>query len=146
MALMDLNIAILIRRMGLQKIDGHDVRMLLLAAFEKAPSLVIDCANCANPHALFPAVPLERMHDVYVMNAEAIYRLRDTLRQVPYWARKLGVKTIVITQIGGLFSYDDKEENRDIIEHCKEIIQGLSEEYEVLMGVSGWDIQYGARG
>ena len=80
---------------------------LLLKAFEKTPSLIIDCGNCADPHKLFQYVKEEQLHDVYVMNAEAIYRFRDALKQVPYWAEKLKIKSIIITPIHTLFSYDD---------------------------------------
>jgi hypothetical protein len=109
------------------KDDGEIVnRKLFLKAFENHPSLILDCGNMANPHNLFPMVREEQLHDVYVMNAEAIYRFRDALRQIPYWVEKLKIRCIIITTIQVLFSYDDEEENHDVLEHCWELMKEIS--------------------
>ena len=91
-------------------------KRLLHLAFQKTPSLIIDCGNCANPHAL--RVRERQLHEVYVMNAEAIYRFREALRQAPAWIRKLNIQCVLITTIHALFSYDNEEENEKIIRHC----------------------------
>ncbi|MCB9362809.1 hypothetical protein H6504_05210 [Candidatus Woesearchaeota archaeon] len=110
-------------------------RKFLLEAFKEKPSLIIDCANSADPHRVFPQVMPEEMHDVYVMNAEAIYRYRDTLKQVPYWARRLAIKSIIVTSTRILFSYDDEEENHDVFVQCWELLKDISQRYKVIVEV-----------
>jgi hypothetical protein len=110
---------------------------LLLLAFERSPSLVIDCANCADPHRFFGKVPEHKLSEVYVMNAEAIYRFRDSLKMVPYWAEKLSIRNIFVTTIGTLFSYDDKEEDKEVIEGCWELMKYISGRYDVYAAVDG---------
>jgi hypothetical protein len=113
---------------------GNSVnRELLFKAFEK-PSLIIDCGNCANPH-----IKEEQLHDVYVMNAEAIYRLRDALNQADHWLNKLKLKSIIVTTLHTLFSYDDETENYNVIEHCWQIMKRLSEKYPVFVGATEYE-------
>jgi hypothetical protein len=112
-------------------------RKLLLYAVKNRPSLVIDCANAANPHVLFPEVQLEELDSVYVIPVELIYTFRDVLKKVRGIAERLGVKCIVITPFNGLFHYDDERENRGVMEHAWELMRGLAERYEVVVGVSG---------
>jgi hypothetical protein len=104
---------------------------LMLLAFEKPPCLVIDCANYSDPHRFFGTVPEEKLDRVYVLNAEAIYRFRDTLKMVPYWLERLKIKNVFVTTIGTLFSYDDSEEDMEVIENCWEIMRQLSAKYDV---------------
>jgi hypothetical protein len=111
-------------------------RRLLLEAFETPPSLILDCGNCADSHALFPMIREEQLHDVYVMNAEAIYRFRDALRQIFYWAQKLKIKSIIITTIHALFSYDDDIENYNVLMHCWELMKELSGRYPLYVGIA----------
>ncbi len=111
-------------------------RMLLLKAFELAPSLVVDCGNSADPHSIFHLVPEEKLDSVYVMNAEAIYRLRDSLKQAMFWARRYNCQCIVITTVHILFSYDDEEENDNVLEHCWEIMREISAKMPVYVGIA----------
>jgi len=115
---------------------GRVNKWLLLKAFEKAPSLVLDCGNSADPHMLFPQIREEQLHSVYVMNAEAIYRFRDALLQIPYWSRRLGTRCLAITTIHALFSYDNPDENYNVLEHCWELMKGLSADFPVYVGIS----------
>jgi len=115
----------------------------LLKAFELTPCLIIDCGNAANPHSLFPKIREEQLHDVYVMNAEAIYRFRDALKQVPYWAQRLKVRQIIVTTIHALFSYDDEEENYNVLEQCWKLMKQISEKIPVTVGVN--DLHFAIR-
>jgi hypothetical protein len=114
---------------------------LMRLAFENSPSLIVDCANCANPHSMFPSVTQEQLHGVYVLNAEAVYRFRDTLIKLPELISKLGVRYVVVTTIHSLFSYDDEEENHDILEHCWELMRKLGESSTVVAGVGSSPVQ-----
>jgi hypothetical protein len=123
--------------MVLRKLRGSKSslnRNLLLYAVRNRPSLVIDCANAANPHSLFPEVEQEELVDVYVIPIELIYAFRDVLKIVPGIADRLGVRCIVITPFNGLFHYDDERENENIIRHAWELMNRLGERYEVVVG------------
>ncbi|MBN1502457.1 hypothetical protein JW930_02855 [Candidatus Woesearchaeota archaeon] len=109
---------------------------LLLKSFEKTPSLILDCGNAANPHNLFPIIKEEQLHRVYVVNAEAIYRFRDALKQAPTWTKELGLVILVITTIHILFSYDDELENYNVLENCWEIMGRLSKNIQVNVGIA----------
>ena len=127
---------------------------LLHHAIDHAPSLIIDCANCANPHEIFPYTTMERFAQVYVIVAEAIYRFRDTLLVAADRLEQLEANTLIITTFDRLFTYDDDLELHNITEHAWEIIQHLAETYDVLVGitrkqiapkeVNTWDIRHGA--
>jgi hypothetical protein len=108
---------------------------LMEAAFANPPSLIVDCANYADPHMLFPAVSQEELDSVYVLNAEAIYRFRDTMIKLPYWIGKLGIKGVLVTTINTLFAYDDEEENRDVLEHSWQIMKRLGKSSTIRVGI-----------
>jgi hypothetical protein len=110
---------------------------LLLRAFEITPSLIVDCGNAADPHQLFPHIREELLHQVYIINAEAIYRFRDALRKLPYWINKLKIRQVVITTTHTLFSYDDEIENNNVLEQCWELMKDISKECPVTVGISG---------
>jgi hypothetical protein len=123
------------------KSSGSSVNLFLMRyAVEHAPSLIIDCANCANPHSLYPEFTMQELAKVYVMEAEMLYKFRDTLRRIAY--TRPPVKTIVITSVRHLFNYDDEIENKNLLEHCSVLIKYLSRKYRVIMA---WDTQYGAK-
>lgn len=83
---------------------------------------------------------MEELGKVYVMEAEMLYKFRDSLRRIAY--TRPPVKTIVITTVTHLFNYDDELENKNILEHCSVLIKSLARKYKVVMA---WDIQYGAK-
>ena len=112
-------------------------RKALLYAISRAPALVIDCANCADPHALFPALSQERLHDVHIIEVDLLYCLRDALLRVREFAEKKGISTVAVTSVGRLFHYHDEAENRNILEHCWELIEGLSMDFDIAVSEEG---------
>ncbi|MFW5746976.1 MAG: hypothetical protein ACOCWQ_05515 [Nanoarchaeota archaeon] len=112
------------------------IRTLLQEATDRPPSLIVDCANCADPHTLFPFIPMETFASVHVIIAEAIYRFRDSLKQVPEFAQQLGTRTIIITPFDRLFDYGNTQETEDVINHAWELMQQLAQEYTVITGVA----------
>lgn len=133
-------------------------RWLLIYAVNNAPSLLIDCANCANPYSIFDFVEFESLDRVFVMQAEITYTFRDILRRALKIAGQIGARCIVITTFGSLYHYDDEDENRDIREEAWELMKEISLRYEVMVGlvneeaakvcdeVVRWDTLCGARG
>jgi hypothetical protein len=126
---------------------------LMRLAFEKRPSLVIDCGNAADPFRL--GLPEEGLDEVYVINAEAIYRFREALRKASSILDGLRSNVLVVTTIGTLFSYNNEAEDKEVIGHCWEIIKGISEKSDVFVGFDDdscrmadevWDTQFQARG
>ncbi len=107
--------------------------ILLQQAFQEQPSLIIDCANCANPHRVMQHA--DQFHDTYVMEVELIYTFRDVLKQIDTFASQKGIKRVVITTPRGLFNYQDTEENKNIFEHAWILIAKLSTKYEVVIGI-----------
>lgn len=115
---------------------------LLMYASNHAPSLVIDCANAANPHSLYPAVPMEKMSQVYVIELELLYKFRDVLLRVPSIIKKMYIKSIVITTSDHLFNYQDKIENHNIIQHSWELMRAIGNKKAVLVGLTPSHLKY----
>jgi hypothetical protein len=108
---------------------------LLLYAVEHAPSLLLDCANCADPQQLFPFVEPERFERVYVVEIEMLYLFRDVLKRARTLAREIGASCVVITPFSMLFSYDNEKENSDIFDQCWELVKELAKTHEVVVGI-----------
>jgi hypothetical protein len=109
---------------------------LLLYASRHIPSLIIDCANAANPHSIFPDVPIERMNQIYVIELELLYKFRDVLLRLPSMINKLGLRCTIVTTSDGLFNYQDEIENNDIIEHSWELMRQIGSKKTIIVGVS----------
>jgi hypothetical protein len=110
-------------------------RELLQKAFESVPSLILDCGNAADVHSLFGSISEEQLHDVYVINLEAIYRFRKGLEETHGWIKKYDMKQVIVTTIHVLFSYDDEAENHDVLENCWEMMRGISKVVPVHVGI-----------
>lgn len=108
---------------------------LLALALSKTPCIVLDAANCANPHLLFPFVEFENFKSVYVVQAEIIYTFRDALKELAQRADEIGTKTIIITTFSRLFHYQNERENEDVYDHSWELMKKVSLNYDVTVGV-----------
>jgi hypothetical protein len=111
---------------------GADKRILFYAA-RNTPSLIIDCANKANPHMLFPEIDIEQMANIYVIELELLYKYRDVLKYVPYFIKKNNIKTTVITSSKHLFHYQDEKENENVKQHAWELIKDIARYNEVIV-------------
>ena len=70
--------------MVLQGIRGSSAnKKLVLYALNNIPNLLIDCSNSANPHAFSSDVDDSKFFGVFVVQAESLYRFRDSIRQIP---------------------------------------------------------------
>jgi len=112
----------------------HVNQLLLKKAVELRPSFIIDCANCANPHNLFP-ISEEELSQVFVIEVEVLYMLRDALKNIPETAKKLGVNIIIVTSFHRLFDYGDEKENKDVYEHSWELMNQYSTKYDIIVGI-----------
>ena len=111
-------------------VKGEDVDKFMLAlAFKLRPCLLIDCGNAADPYSI--QIEEEWLDEVYVINAEAIYRFRDALKKIPQILNELNLKILVITSISILFSYDDKLEDKHIITDCWKLLKNLSKDFDI---------------
>ncbi len=115
---------------------------LLLYAANHSPSLIIDCANSANPHSIYPSISLEKMAQVYVIELELLYKLRDVLLQTPLIIKKKGIKCIIVTTSDHLFHYQDEIENQNIIEHSWELMKDIGKSNLILVGLTPSHLKY----
>jgi hypothetical protein len=125
--------------MTLSVIKGemHDVTSrLLFYALEHTPSLIIDCSNSANPFSLFPAYE-RAFKQVYVLQAELLYKLRDTLRQLDGLTGHISLSCIVVTPFHRLMSYDNPDEDQELLGQAWALIKEYSTTRTVLVGVAG---------
>ncbi|MCF7861735.1 hypothetical protein K9M79_05800 [Candidatus Woesearchaeota archaeon] len=105
-------------------------------AFDSLPSIVLDCANTANPHSFYPKVTIEDLSRVYVISVDALYRFRDSLKYIPKLAKQLKPKSIIITSFEHLFNYDDKLEIHNINVQAWDIILDFSKKYDTYIAVN----------
>jgi hypothetical protein len=106
---------------------------LMLYALSHQPSLVLDCANCADPHRFYPHVSPEQFKGTYIVSVDALYRFRDTVKRAASFADALGAKTIVVTTFDRLFTYHDEAENVDVLGHVWEMLATLGRKYTVVV-------------
>ncbi|MBI3051758.1 hypothetical protein HYY74_04855 [Candidatus Woesearchaeota archaeon] len=132
--------------MALIGVTGRNVdQQLVLFALDNGSALLVDCSNCANPHQFSQLVPDERFHDVFVVEAESLYRFRSVVMALPRMARSLGVRRIVVTSFSRLFDFDDEAENADVFEHCWGMIREVAYRYDVFIGVSEAQMAFAKR-
>ena len=108
---------------------------LLCLAAEHAPSLFVDCADCANPHIIFPRIAPEQLERVFVMQVDLIYSFRDAIKGLAMTANNMGARRIVISTFGRLFHYGDEAENNDILEHAWELLKDTSRTHDIIIGI-----------
>ena len=131
-------------------LEGDDIdKSILRMAFEKRPCLLIDCSNSANPYRIH--IEEEWLDEVFVINAEVIYRFRDALKKVRLEMNKLKLKVLLVTSLGALYSYSDAVEDKNVIMNCWELLKELSADFEIFAAAdeySGgfadetWDTQF----
>ncbi len=110
-------------------------KMIMYAA-KKAPALIIDCANSADPHAFYPEISIEQFRKLYVIELELLYKFRDALLRVPSIMKNIGARTIVVTTSDHLFNYQDEKENYNIMDHSWELLKRIGEKYTVIAAVT----------
>jgi hypothetical protein len=122
--------------MGLKILKGSGSSLnqhLLHFAVKSRPSLIIDCSNCADPHAIYKYA--NDFEGVYVIEVELLYAFRDVLKVIPKLVRELNTKVIVITAFHYLINYHNDHENKQVAKHCMEIIHELSISHNMVLGL-----------
>jgi hypothetical protein len=111
-------------------------RALVLYAGSNLPSLVVDCANCANPHAFYPKLTLQAMQQIFIFELEQLYKFRDVLRQVPFHLNKINSKLVVVTTSDHLINYQNEDENMDIYIYAWKLMKKIGCRHNIFAGVS----------
>jgi len=128
--------------MALKGVFGDSRRVnfeLLREACNNYPSLFIDCNNCANPHLMFGIVSDEALHNVFVVQAESMYRFSTVLKELEDIAEQLNVKRIIISTFDRLFNFQNELENRMMNQNLWEMIKTISDSgisTEIITGVN----------
>lgn len=115
---------------------------LIVHAAEHLPALVVDCANCADPHRFYPAIGLAQLQQIYVFELELLHKFRDVLRRLPLYAKRLQVQSIIITTSDHLINYRDEEENKNLYLHAWQLMNKLGQNYNVIAGIVRDSPQY----
>ena len=108
---------------------------LMFKALEQEPTLVIDCANSANAQEYKAFVDEESFKSTYVVEVDLIYKFRDTIRNIPTMARRVGVNTIIVTTFNRLSTLESEGKNQEIFEHAWVLLSELSTQHTVIVGV-----------
>lgn len=98
---------------------------------------MLDCALTADPHRYITHE--QRFRELYVLEIEMIYKLRDTLLQLNTIQKNTRYSIIVITAFVQLMNYQDEEENTEIYTHCWEILQNIR--IPVIIGIAKKSMQ-----
>ena len=111
-----------------------DENTLLEQALKFNPSLFIDSTNCANPHKLYPKYTEQELANVLIIPTESLYRFRNAILQLPTLVKEYNVKAILLTPFNKLFDYNDKVENKNILNFAREQLEELAKEHLVILG------------
>jgi rRNA-processing protein FCF1 len=106
---------------------------IVALALKNVPAIVVDTNCTANPHKF--ENDIADFSQVYVVEAESLYRFAPTLNMLDAFAQKLNVHRIFVTAFTHLFGYDDVEENRDVFENCWKKLHELSLKYDVYVAI-----------
>ena len=97
-------------------------RKIVIIACKNDNSLIIDSARACNPYNIINDIDIDRLHDVYVISAESIYRFRSAIKLLPLWIKKHDIKNIYVTALTGFYSYDNKKEDYAILEESYKML------------------------
>ncbi len=132
--------------MALNGFVGNDFHQVNTALFyhaaEHLPTLIVDCANFADPYKFYPAIDVWALQNMYVFELELLHKFRDVLRHLPVYARQLNVQSIIVTTADHLINYHDEDENAGIYRHAWQLMKKISRTSEVTAGVLRGSKQY----
>src|SRR5262249_41960982 len=74
----------------------------------------IDAAQRADPHALLLETTAEALDQVFVVETEGIYSLRDALVRLPELVAQTQARAVCVTTFDRLFHYQDAAETADV--------------------------------
>lgn len=98
---------------------------LVQYALEHTPSLILDCANVADPHLYYPYHDETAFEETYVIPIDLLYKFRDSLKSVDDFVVQKNIDVIVVTSYQRLFHYDNDIENELILQHCFDLLEQI---------------------
>lgn len=107
-------------------LHGMGARLVHLA-LERAPALIIDCANIADTHLYTGWHPEHVFHDTYVLEIDLLYKFRDCIPVARRSVREHGIRFIAVTSFKHLFDYGSDVENYNVVCHAWERLSSFEE-------------------
>ena len=106
-------------------------RKIVIIACKNDNSLIIDSARACNPYNIINDIDIDRLHSVYVISAESIYRFRSAIKLLPLWIRKHNINNVYVTALTGFYSYDNNKEDYTILEETYKMLFNIEINYDV---------------
>lgn len=100
-------------------------------ALQHTPSLILDCANRADPYSFMHEAPIEAFDHVHVVSFDLLYSLQDALLRAPQDLQETKAQTLIVTAFDGLFNYQDDEENENLYQHAWQLLRRIAKRYDV---------------
>jgi hypothetical protein len=114
---------------------------LLRLAAHSIPALIIDGANAADPHRLVSYASPEVCDDIFVLETELIYKLRDAITQLQTLAERSTAEHVYVTTFDKLFNYQDEEENENVYTQVWLLLRRAAINYHITVGVRAGSLQ-----
>jgi hypothetical protein len=114
----------------LGRIEETNKKMVILAC-NNDDSLIIDSARACNPYNIINDIDIDRLHSVFVISAESIYRFRSAIKLLPLWIKKYNIRNIYVTALSGFYSYDNNKEDYTILEETYKMLFNIELNYDV---------------
>lgn len=113
-------------------LDVNDYDLTNLA-FEKTPSLILDCNLGVN---LFDHIDkADDFSKVYIIEIEMLYKFLNALQNLPKYIEDLNIKLLVITNVKKLFDHGDEEETFYVFEQIWTLLKQHSKQIDILVGI-----------
>lgn len=117
-----------------EKTKANDA--VTLQAITQGPSLLVDCANSADPHRYHAQTSEEELRQVHVISADLLYDFREIIKQLPQHATTYETTRVAITTQDHLFTYHDEEENAHVQAHTWRLLARLAKSFDVRVAVT----------
>jgi hypothetical protein len=114
---------------------------VLRSAASHTTALIIDGANAADPHTMLQYTKPENLDEIFVLETELIYKLRDAIVEISSLAKEADTNYVFFTTFDALFNYQDEEENQDVYRQVWLLLRQAAIKYHILVGVRAGSMQ-----
>lgn len=115
--------------------------MVLWSATQQLPTLIIDGANYADPHRILSFGDAEVCDEIFVLETELIYKLRDAVSDLAQHALTAKTKRVCFTTFDALFNYQDAVENNAVFSQVWLLLRRAAIKYDIIVGVRAGSTQ-----